>query len=307
MVEPVSSPAGPREIVLDLPELTMTALEWGPPDGRLALCAHGFPDSAHGWRSMAPLLAAKGFRVVAPFMRGYAPTGPAPDGDYTIGALMSDLIAVHEALGAPPDAVLIGHDWGGWATGSMAGYGGSPFAAHISLALAPVGAIAPPRGLGASGGVRLAGRQLRNSWYIVFFQTPWLPQRLLTRVIPRLWRDWEPAGTDVRDDVAATLAALPDTAHRTAAVSYYRHNMQARRGARQHRNLNRSRYGKPRFPLLVVYGDSDGALDAALHSDVLAALPSGSRSVVIAGAGHFIQIERPQEVCDAVMEYLDGR
>ena len=69
-----------------------------------------------------------------------------------------------------------------------------------------------------------------------------------------------------RDDVAATLAALPDTAHRTARVSYYRHNMQARRGVRQHRNLNRS--WKPRFPLLVVTGTkSDGALDAALHSD----------------------------------------
>ena len=127
----MSAAAGPREIVLDLPDLTMTALEWGPPDGRLALCAHGFPDSAHGWRLLAPLLAAKGFRVVAPFMRAYAPTGPAPDGDYTIGALMSDLIAAHRALGAPSDAVLIGHDWGGWTTGSMAAYAGSPFAAHI--------------------------------------------------------------------------------------------------------------------------------------------------------------------------------
>jgi len=303
----VSAAAGPREIVLDLPDLTMTALEWGPPDGRLALCAHGFPDSAHGWRLLAPLLAAKGFRVVAPFMRAYAPTGPAPDGDYTIGALMSDLIAAHRALGAPSDAVLIGHDWGGWTTGSMAAYAGSPFAAHISLALAPVGAISPPRGLGLRGAARLARRQLRNSWYIVFFQTPWLSQRLLSRVIPRLWRDWEPPGTDVGRDVAATLAALPDTAHCTAAVSYYRHNMQARRGTQRHRELNRSRYRSPHLPLLLVHGDSDGALDAALHADAMAALPVGSRAVVLTGAGHFIQLERPQEVCDAIVGFLEGR
>ncbi len=296
----------PREIILDLPQLRMAALEWGPADGRLALCAHGFPDSAHGWRLLAPLLADNGFRVVAPFMRGYAPTGPASDGDYTIGALMGDLVAAHQALGAPTDAVLIGHDWGGWTTGSMAAHGGSPFAAHISLALAPVAAISPPRGLGVRGGIRLAGRQLRNSWYIAFFQTPWVPERVLARVIPRLWRDWEPEGADVADDVAATLAALPDTDHRRAAISYYRHNMQFRPGTRRHRAMNRFRYKIPQSPLLLICGDSDGALDAALHSEVIDTLPPGSRSIVLPGAGHFIQIEQPQAVCDAICEYLDG-
>ena len=73
------SPAQP--LTLTLSHLDVAALSWGPPDGRLVLCLHGFPDSAWVWRAMAPLLAEQGMRVVAPFSRGYAPTGPAPDGD----------------------------------------------------------------------------------------------------------------------------------------------------------------------------------------------------------------------------------
>lgn len=294
----------PREIVLDLPQLRLAALEWGPADGRLALCVHGFPDSAHGWRLLAPLLADNGFRVVAPFMRGYAPTGPAPDGDYTLGALTSDLIAAHRYLGAPPDAVLIGHDWGGWATGSLAAFGDSPFAAHIALALATPGAMSPPRGRGLAGSLRLAARQLRNSWYIMFFQLPWLPQRVLPAVIPRLWKDWSPTGADVRDDVATTLAALPDLAERKAAVSYYRANMKARRARPRYRAMNRFRYRKPVLPLLLVYGDCDGAIEADFLDPMLTALPAGSRSVMIPGAGHFLQIDRPEATCAAILDYL---
>ena len=68
----------------------LKALTWGPPDAPIALCLHGFPDTAYGWRKMAPLLVAAGWRVVAPFLRGYAPTEIPADGDYQIGALASD-------------------------------------------------------------------------------------------------------------------------------------------------------------------------------------------------------------------------
>src|SRR5689334_19752832 len=129
-----------QPLVFDLPHLTIHALSWGPADGRLVLCLHGFPDSAWGWQKMAPLLAERGLRVVAPFSRGYAPTGPAPDGDYHIGALMYDALAVHRALGAPSDAVLIGHDWGAFTAAGLAASPDSPFAAHITMAVAPIGA-----------------------------------------------------------------------------------------------------------------------------------------------------------------------
>src|SRR4051812_50195551 len=91
-------------------------LEDGPADGPLALCLHGFPDSAWGWRHLLPALAGAGYHAVAPFMRGYAPTAVPADQCYFTGALALDAIALHGALGGDDRAVLIGHDWGATAT-----------------------------------------------------------------------------------------------------------------------------------------------------------------------------------------------
>ena len=85
--------------------------------GPLALCLHGFPDSPHTYRHLMPALAEAGYRAVAPFMRGYAPTAIPADGRFTTTDLVADANALHEALGGDPDAVIIGHDWGvagGW-------------------------------------------------------------------------------------------------------------------------------------------------------------------------------------------------
>src|SRR5215469_16133323 len=86
-------------------------LEAGGP-GPLALCLHGFPDTAHTWTRLLPVLAGAGFHAVAPFLRGYAPTTVPADGAYDLGALAADAVALHEMLGGSGDAVLIGHDWG---------------------------------------------------------------------------------------------------------------------------------------------------------------------------------------------------
>src|SRR5881398_2699652 len=88
--------------------LTFGYLETGDPDGPLALCLHGFPDSADTWRHLLPALAGAGFRAVAPFMRGYAPTAIPADGAYHLGALVADAVALHEVLGGDGNAVLIG-------------------------------------------------------------------------------------------------------------------------------------------------------------------------------------------------------
>ena len=74
-------------------------LEAGPADGPLALCLHGFPDTAHTWRYLLPRLAEAGYHAVAPFLRGYAPTSIPEDGCYDTGTLALDACALHEALG----------------------------------------------------------------------------------------------------------------------------------------------------------------------------------------------------------------
>ncbi len=296
----------PDVLKLSLPHLDVTALSWGPADGRLVLCLHGFPDSAWGWRKLAPLLAERGMRVVAPFARGYAPTGPAPDGDYHIGALMHDALAVHLALGAPDDAVLIGHDWGAFTACAVAAYPDSPFAEHISMAVPPVGAIIKTRGsLGRQ--LRMTPRQLRNSWYILFFQLPGLPERVLPRVIPRLWRDWGPTGYDTDTELDDALAALPSPAHRRAAVSYYRAMVRPSRPAPLYADLHKWCFAVPRVPILHLQGLQDGAMQAGYAEAVTDVLPPGSRVVTIPSAGHFLQIERPEVTAEAVLDYLGER
>ena len=121
----------------DLSQLTVEAnglrfacLSTGPADGPLALCLHGFPDSARTWRHLLPELAGAGFRAVAPWLRGYAPTEIPADGHYQTGALVADAVALHGALEGDGQAVLIGHDWGALAT-----YGAASFLARASAML----------------------------------------------------------------------------------------------------------------------------------------------------------------------------
>ena len=102
----------PDWIDVATPTVQLRALTWGPPDGPIALCLHGFPDTAHGWRKVAPRLVDAGWRVVAPFMRGYRPSSIPTDGSYHIGALMDDAMRVLEAAGPTGRDVVIGHDWG---------------------------------------------------------------------------------------------------------------------------------------------------------------------------------------------------
>src|ERR1700704_5760029 len=99
---------GSRELSANGVEFAVLEAGSGP----LALCLHGFPDSAHTWRYLLPALAGAGFHAVAPFMRGYAPTGIPADGCFQLGALIADATALHDALGGDGQAVLIGSDWG---------------------------------------------------------------------------------------------------------------------------------------------------------------------------------------------------
>lgn len=293
----------PGLIEFDLPHLRMKALSWGLEDGRLALCVHGFPDSPHSWRALAPMLVAKGFRVIAPFTRGYAPTELAQDSDYHLGALMSDLVDLRAHLGGPDNAVLIGHDWGAFATNGLAAYAGSPFSAHIAMGIPPIRAFDNSR-RGLLQNLRMSAIQLRRSWYVLFFQLPFVPERVVHRVIPRLWKDWSPPGTDVRDGVTTTLAALPSLAHRRAAVSYYRALVRFTRAAPQYAGLHRFRFKLPRGPLLVLHGEQDGAVQVGYLDGVIDALPPGSRVQTIPGAGHFLQVDQPEAVSNAILEYL---
>ena len=298
-------PADPEILTIDLPHLRVSALAWGPPEGRLALCLHGYPDTAWTWRHFGPALAAKGFRVVAPFSRGYAPTGIPADGDYHIGALMYDAIALHRELGGGSDAAVIGHDWGGMTASALAAHADSPFTKAVTMGVP----FMPGFGKRVAGRVlRRMPRQARMSWYVLYQQLPGLSDRTLGRVIPRLWRDWCPPGYEPGGDLARLWDALPDLAHRTAAVSYYRHQVRPGKPAPVYRALHDGwDSGLPRIPVLLLHGELDGAVDVRLATISAEALPAGSSHEVIAAAGHFMHLDQPELVTGKIEDYLSAQ
>ena len=184
-------------------------------EGPLALCLHGFPDSAHTWRHLLPRLADAGYRAVAPFMRGYAPTSVPDDGRYQTGVLGQDAIALHDVLGGDADSVIIGHDWGAIATTAAAVHEPGRWRKVVSMAVPP----------GPAVGVTFLTNldQIKRSWYMFFFQHDFadmvVPANDLA-YIDMLWRDWSP-GHDATEDLALLKPSLRDPANLTAALGYY--------------------------------------------------------------------------------------
>lgn len=293
----------PRRVDIALPELRLAALTWGPADGPLAVLVHGYPDTAWSWRFLGPALAERGHRVVAPFTRGYAPSEIPADGDYHVGALMHDVVGVHRELGGDSRAVLVGHDWGAITANAIAAWPRSPFARVVTMSVPPVPSmartVAPP-----AETVRMLGRQARMSWYIAANQVPRVPETALDRMIPRLWRDWSP-GHDPSGDLPHVFDALPDRAHRRAALGYYRAPTRLRRPRARYRELHDHWMKAPRVPLLYLHGADDGCMQAAYSAAVLDVLPEGSAVEVVARAGHFLQVERPEEVNRLILDFFD--
>lgn len=279
--------------------LTFTYHELGG-DGPLALCLHGFPDSAWGWRHLLPALAGAGFRAVAPFLRGYAPTEVPADGVYQTGALAADAVALHEALGGDADAVLLGHDWGAMATYGAASLEPGRWRRVVGMAVPPAGAM---------GQGFLSYDQLRRSWYMFFFQHP-----LADVVVPlddlafvdRLWADWSP-GYDAADDLPRVKDALRDPANLAAALGYYRATLGDGPTRERYDAAQQATQQPPPQPTLYLHGLTDGCVGAELATGVESSLTAaGSRVVMVEGAGHFLHLEQPDVVNPLVVDFLGG-
>ncbi len=266
--------------------------------GPLALCLHGYPDSAWTWRHLLPALAGAGYRAVAPFNRGYAPTSLAPDGRYQAGVLGVDANELHAALGGDSDAVLIGHDWG-----AMGAYSGAVLAPENWRRV--VAAAVPPGPVVASA--FMSYDQLRLSWYMFFQLTP-----LADLVVPadgfefvsRIWQDWSP-GYDCTEDVAHFADCMDGDGRVDAALAYYRQTLQP---DLQHADLEAAQnaaYAVPPQPLLYLHGSNDGCMrpDIAQTAGSVMSV-EGSRAVMVDDAGHFLHLERPGVVNDEIISFL---
>jgi pimeloyl-ACP methyl ester carboxylesterase len=291
----------PRWIDVPTPDVRLRALSWGPDDAPIALCLHGFPDTAHGWREVAPLLVDAGWRVVAPFMRGYAPSSLSSDASYHVGALMDDALRVLEAAGPTGRDVLIGHDWGAIAGAGLAAMPDSPFTKAVIMSVPPAATF---RGKVPDAGRLVARlpRQLLRSWYITYFQLPLLPECSASWVVPRLWRQWSP-GYDAGDDVALVLDAIGSPENWRAALGYYRATIRGSKPPSRYAELHEHWLSPPTLPTLYLHGADDGAMGDYTRW-VEPGLPPGSRVEIVDRAGHFMQLDRPQEVARLIAEFV---
>ncbi|SDF40826.1 Pimeloyl-ACP methyl ester carboxylesterase [Blastococcus aurantiacus] len=289
--------SGISEMQVRADGLEFGCLAAGPEDGPLALCLHGFPDTAHTYRHLLPELAAAGFRAVAPFSRGYAPTGVPADGRYQTGALARDANALHEALGGDGRAVVIGHDWGAQATYGAAVGAPERWRKVVAMAV-PVGP--------ALAGSFFTYDQIKRSFYMYFFQNP-LADVLVAAddqaFVARLWADWSP-GYDATEDLAFVRAALGTPENLAAALGYYRALFDPSRQAPELAAQQQAVSGVPPQPTLYLHGAQDGCMGADVTGTVRDVLSPGSEAVVVEDSGHFLHLEQPAAVNAHVLGFL---
>lgn len=267
--------------------------------GPLALCLHGFPHTAYSFRYQLPMLAQAGYRAVAPFMRGYAPSEPAPDGRYDIGALAQDALELIEALGYK-EAILFGHDWG-----AVAAY---PAAAMAPRVVKKLITAAVPYGAKFFHALATNYVQERRSWYMFFFQSALAEEAVRHNdfaFLEQMWADWSPGWKWAREDMAALKECFRKPGTVEAAIGYYRATLgPVFKDAAVAAQAATGRSAPIDVPAMMIHGRNDGCIGAELVPGMEQHFTRGLRIEYVDNAGHFVHQERPEVVNRLVMDFL---
>lgn len=290
MTPPISDPWTHRWAVIDGIRLHYVEAGSGP----LVLLLHGFPDFWFTWRKQIPVLARAGFRVLAPDLRGYNESDKPPGIDnYRIERIVGDLLGLITHIGES-QAHVVGHDWGGGIAWTLA-------MSHPSVVDQLAILNAPHPALFLRELRRPA--QLLRSWYMFFFQLPFLPEWWLSLgnfvLIEPVWRKPPPPALPfTEDEIRQYKKALARPGALTAALNYYRAAFR-RFGtlAQNIRPISR--------PTLVLWGERDPYV--GLH--VLQGLEEwvvNPRIQTFPEAGHWVQTDAPSQVNEALLAFLGG-
>jgi pimeloyl-ACP methyl ester carboxylesterase len=225
---------------------------------------HGFPDTPRSFAPLASLLAAAGYRCQMPYLRGYAPS--TLRGPFDADRLVDDLLALASDDGP---VHLVGHDWGAVIAYAAAARAPSRFRSIVTMS------VPHPRAFLEN--LRRHPSQLARSWYMLFFQLPWLPERVAAPLARRLWPIWSP-GLPAPDDVIDTIArSVP------GPLAYYR---------AMPRQLGR-RDPPIAVPTRVLHGALDGCVAAELGEGQERFFRGPFSSEILPDVGHFLHVERP--------------
>ena len=277
-----------REGYAEVGDVRLHYVEAG--DGPLVVLLHGFPEFWFSWRLQIAPLAAAGFRVVAPDLRGYnLSSRPAGVGAYSAAKLAGDIRRLIQGLGAE-SALLVGHDWGGtvaWTTAMN-----HP---EVVERLAILNAAHPRR---LNQGLRHP-KQLRKLWYFFFFQLPGLPERIVRarhwRFFRRYQRDARPPYTP--EDTERYVESWSQPGAPAAIINYYR---AAVRDSKQ----TQAQLRPISAPTLIIWGQRDRYLGPKLaepdHDDV----PGLDRVERLPNASHWVHHDEPERVTQLLSDFF---
>jgi epoxide hydrolase 4 len=259
---------------------------------RLALCLHGFPELNFSWRYQMPLLAAKGWRVWAPNLRGYgASSRPEGMSAYTLDHLTDDVAALIDASGAK-EVMLVAHDWGAiiaWM-----------FAIQKKRPLSRLVIMNVPHPLVGQREIK-KWRQFWKSWYIFFFQLPRVPERALGRdgaepIRQAFLKMAVDKSRFPRNDLDIYAAAASRPGALTAMINYYRALVRLS-------GFNRVGDGRVEVPTLMIWGEEDAALNIGCTEGTEEWVPNFTLHR-LPGVSHWVQQEAPEKVNDILGAWL---
>jgi len=270
--------------------VSLHAVAAGPNDGPVVVLLHGFPEFSYGWRQQIEPLAATGFRVVVPDQRGYnlssKPSGVAA---YALAELVSDVIAIADQLGREK-IFLAGHDWGAAVAWSAA-------LLHPQR-ISKLAVLNVPHPSVMRKFLSTRPRQLLRSWYMFFFQLPWLQEIFFSafnfRIVSRsLLRSSRP-GTFSTEDLAQYRAAWSQPGALTGMINWYRALFRAR--VKFSDNI-------VRVPTRILWGDRDAFLLAEMARESLRYC-TNAELFTFANATHWLQHEEAARVSELLIDFF---
>jgi pimeloyl-ACP methyl ester carboxylesterase len=266
-------------------------------EGPLVLCLHGFPDHAPTWEPLLDALAEAGFHGVAPWMRGYSPTGTPADGKYHTQYLALDALALTDALAGGGEAYIVGSDWGAGALHAAVSHKPDRYRKCVTMAVPPQSTMS---------GFLSSPEQWKRSWYIWFFGTPLADIAFPAAdfaIIDRLWADWSP-GYRPDPKFMRELKDIFAADNGQAAMGYYRDSFHARSAPEGEAATIGG--GSMSIPMLYFHGRDDGCLGIDLIDETAlkGSLGPGGEYVFVEGAGHFLHLEKPDEVNARIIEFI---
>ena len=264
----------------------------------LILCLHGFPDCPATFVHQMQAFSEAGYRVVAPFQRGYHPDTLSEDNRYQTIELAQDALNIIEALGYE-QAVVFGHDWGASIASGAALLAPDKVSALITAAV-PYG--------GKLGELMVTDPdQQRRSWYMFFFQTA-LAEMAVSfdnmAFIRRLWHDWSPGWQFPEPQFQQVLDTLAKPGVLNAAITYYRCALNP---DYQHADVAalQGRMGETlSTPTLHLHGGIDGCIGIDATQDMAKHFSGVFELEILPNAGHFLHQEDAPFVNTRALEFL---